>query len=569
MRNPLLVSILALPVVGMIPKAVAQTPTLITSISYEQNKTTSSTTLDVHVGLLQPGSPGYPCASPNTLTVTPEPFHNDDVTSIDGSADENEKHVRPVPEQGGYVYRIPVGVGKDLPVGWETVKLRISAFCNGSTPLSIPTMFVVRRYASASSLEVDVDQPEWNRSGNQDTLSLAIKSTWPTSIHGLVIIDDSSDPTRGNKVTQSYDDTVDAFTHNITLKTLVPLKPRTRYKYQVSFQSGAVSVSPSTALLPFTLPDAPTTDYVLSQLPTPDQLTVKDNSQDFKFTVQTSDPGTLNAVFDALKINGSDTVPGVASDKTYTFTIPKAFLQSDGQYSFHFDGNRTFPKQSLADKHPSVLVVATHATLGGPIGLGLSDDNASLVVRYCLSQQTSNLVRVSNDPTKFSVEGPGNLTKEEIGCKSGMFAYTSSIPLSSFKLQDPNIKPSSDTAKTASSSAPSQVPLQLNIVDASRSSVDPAAVLATLKITGVILPSGANTNVVIDAIKKLQDKNQRDSATKTLLANNVTKETIDALTKKSGVASNIVSVLGQVGKGLITAYFGIPAAPAPKTVATQ
>jgi hypothetical protein len=548
--------------------ANAQLQPWITSISYQQNKSGTSTTLDVHVGLLQPGSTGYPCVGSSLILDAPL-FHNADVTSIDGTADENDQHLIPSPEPSGLIYHIPVGMGKDLPVGWESVTLRLSAHCADSKSAS-PIAFVVRRYASTSVLEVDADQPRWNHSVKEDTLSLVIKSNWPTSIHNLVIRDDGADPgTRGNSVTQPYDDKVDSFIHNITMKTIVPLKGSGRYKYEVQFQSGEVSVVPLKPLPAFTLSEVPTEDFVLVP-PKPDELIVKDNTKDFKFSAQTNANGTLSVVFDNLKVNGLGTLRSSADGATYTFTIPKENLQADGQYSFHFEGSREFPKQTLADRHPSILIIAAHPKLNGPIGLGLSKNNDNILVTYCLSQQSSNLVRITNDPHSFSVEGTGNPIRDDVGCKDGVFAYSAAIPLANFKGRVPEPTPNQmATARSGASSGgstPPQLPLQLYIVDTSSKD----NILATFNISAVLLPSNSDTKGLVDALGKLQDKNQKDAATKILKETyGLDQSTIDSLAqigkKSNGAASTIGTLLGTVGKSFVSAYFGIPAAPASPT----
>jgi hypothetical protein len=507
---------------------------------------------------------------------------NADVTALAGTANVNPLHLNPSPESAGYVYHIPVGT--DLPTGWQTVTLRVPAHCAGSAQIQQSPSFVVRRYATTGALTVKVagGQPQWNRSGGKDTLSFVFKSNWAVSIHGLVIIDDGDDAsTRGNKVTQAYpDDGVASTTHTITLKASVPLIGGRQYEYDVQFQAGDFAVTPSTPLPSINLPAVPTTEFVLVQFPNADQLTVKDKSKDFTFQAQTSDNGTLDAVFDILQINDSNTLHGtaLADGLTHTFTIAKKDIPADQHYSFHFAGTRTATNQSLVGAHPSELVVATQTSLNGPIGLGLSKDNANIVVTYCLSQASSTVVRISNNPTNFSVEAPGNPIKDGTGdCpKGGPLPYTSTIPLSSFTGKVPETsttqaaKPgAASPAGPVGASTPPQLPLQLYIVDTS--SAD--RTLATLNIAAVLIPKGVDPTGLTKALTTLSDKkasvDDKSAATKALMDTyGLNQASIDSLTqiskKTNGAASTIGTVLGSLGKSFVTAYLGIPAAPATK-----
>jgi len=547
----------------------------ITSIKYQQTKLDADVFLDIHVGLLQPGKAGYPCTGSSTLTLD-SPFGNGDVTSIDGNADVNPNHLVPKEEAGaGVLFHIPVGTGKDLPIGWETVTLKLNAHCTGSEESRSPVpVIVLRRYASTSEFSVDAPQPLWNRSGTDETLSFNITTSWPSSIINLTIRDDGDDPgTHGNIVTAPYNDKGDSYTHAITVKTTVPLVSGRKYKYDLQFRAGQVNTTPLKPLGDFTLQGAPTQEYVLTRFPKPEELAVNDSSKDFTFQAQTSDNGTLEAIFDVLKVNGSKTVHGILSTDgsiyTFTFTIPKKEIPDDGPYPFHLEGTRKATNKPLEVKDQQAvlqLVVSTQARLGDPIGLGLSKDNANVVVSYCLSKETQTVVDIYADPA-MKVEGQGTQVKDDsFHCNAGAtMAYTAAISLKEYndKVASSKVPTSGAPAvKSGTATTPPQVPLRLDIID--KSSKD--RVLKTLTIAGVFIPKAADPKALVDALTTLSKKPTSDAkaaATKTLTDTyGLDQTTIDSLVKigqkTNGAANTIGSVLGTLGKSFIGAYFGIP-----------
>jgi hypothetical protein len=546
-------------------------PSWITSINYEQNRSGASTTMDIHVGLLQPGAPGFPCADKSTLTVDALPLTNADVKSAQDSAHVNPLDLNPAPESGGFVYHIPVGVNLSLPTGWQSFTLSVPVRCTGSAQGQQSPAIIVRRIATNDPLQVFIagGEPQWNRSGkNEDSLSFVIKSNSPVSIQNLLIRDASNN----NSVTQPYNDPVEATSHSIALKTLVQLQGSPQqYKYDVQFTAGGLVVTPAQPLPAINLPAQPTKDFVLLQFPTPDQLTVHDTGKDFTFDAKTNDSGTVDVVFDVALIGGSNSVKGTnsADGITHTFTISKNNIPPDGQYSFHYVGTRSAAPSSLANAHPSVLIVATKTLLTGPIALGLSPDSKSIVVSYCLSQTSANEVRISNNPSTFSVVGPGNKSDGTGGCAAGTFFYTATIPLTDFSNKVNKASAPSVAVQPAAPASPTppQLPIQLRIVDTSSA----ALTLATLNLAAVLL-TNQDPNEIISAVTTIADKNTpqaaKTAATQTLKQKyGLDQSTIDTLTqigkKTNGAGSTIGTILGTLGKSFLTAYLGIPAAPAP------
>lgn len=534
----------------------------ITSINYEQITTSGSTTMDIHVGLIQPGATGFPCPSGSTLTVDPLSLSNADIKSSQDAPHVNPLDLNPTAEAEGYVYHLPVGVNLDLPVSWQSFTVRVQAHCTGLQQVQPSPAVVVRRFATNNPLQVSIvgGEPQWNRSGGQDILSFVIKSNLPVAIQNLVI----RDANLHNVVTEAFSDPVDATSHNIALKSLVPLQGRQQYSYDAQFTGGGLSVTPIQPLPQINLPAQPTKDFSLVQFPGADQLTIRDASKDFTFTAQANDSGTVDIVFDTQQIDGSNTVHSTTSADgvTHTFTITRNNIPRDGQYSFRFVGNRPVSPSSLVDAHPSVLVVATKTFLTGPIGLGLSPDSKSIIVTYCLSQTPTNEVRISNNPSTFSVVGTGNRSADGIGkCNPNTFLYAATIPLSDFSAKVASAASSPVAALPAS--PPQQLPIQLEIVDTSSA----ARPLTTLSLAAVLL-SNQNPSDLVGAVTKVTDKNaskeSKDTAAQTLVKQfGIDANTVNDLrqlgNKGSGVGGTIATVLGTLGKNFVTAYLGIPA----------
>lgn len=547
-----------------------QSPSWITSISYQQNTTGDLTTMDIHVGLLQTN----PCGAGSTLTVDPLPMKLSDVTSSQGSANPSPIDMTPISETGGYVYHLKVGTNLDLPAGWQTFSLSIPAHCTGSTQIEQSPAIIIRRFATNSPLLVSIPgAPQWNRSGNQDTISFVVKSNWPVSIDDFKIRDDSNNPnTHGNIVTEPYTkDDMLATTHTVTLKTSVPLVGGQQYKYDGQFSANGLAISPTQPLPPINLPPQPTKDFVLVQFPTPDDLTIKSITNDFTFKVQANDNGNVDAVFDFQNIGGSTTVHSTTAvdGLTHTFTISKNNIPSDGQYSFHFIGNRQTAPTSLADPHPSLLVVSTKTVLTGPIGIGLSSDSKSIVVTYCLSQATANEVRIfteqdpSNGEPKASFAGDvGQPSNNTSSCEGGSKPYTATISLADFTAKLP--APTGEAAAPANAASAKPVPIQLRVLDVSGT----ARILASLNLSAVML-TNQTANDLINAVKTVINKTEPNDK-KTAAAKTLTDTykwdpaTVTALTqlgkKDSGAAATIGTLLGVFGKSVATAYLGIPAA---------
>jgi hypothetical protein len=547
---------------------------LITSISYEQKNSGDLTTMDIHVSLLQPDTANYPCAAGSAVVADPLPLKNGDVTSLQGSAELNTADLTPQPEgeKGeNAVYHLKVGPHLDLPPAWASFSLIVRAHCKGSVLSQQSPAIIVRRFATNNPLVVRIEgnQPQWNRSGNQDILSFTIKSSWPVSIRRLVIRDDSNNPdTHGNIVTLPYaNDNIEASTHNVILKTTTSLQGSQQYKYDIQFSAGALDVTPAEPLPPINLPAQPTKDFVLVQSPTPEQLTVKNGGKDFIFTAQASDSGNLDVAFDVLKINGSSTLNSttLADGLTHSFTIPKNLIPADGQYSFHFVGNRQVAPTTLADTHPSVLVVSTNAVLTGAIGLGLSSDSKAILVSYCLSQPSPNEVKIFTEQNSSFAGETGQSSIGAGGCDAGSSPYSATISLADFaaKLPSPPVGAAAPSG-TATPSAAKPVPIQLRILDVSST----PRILQSLNLAAVLLTNQNSTNF-INAVNKVTDKSSssadKATATKTLTDTfKLDQPTIDALAqigkKTNGAASTIGTVLAVLGKTVVSAYLGIPAA---------
>ena len=101
----------------------------ITYINYQQSTVGSSTTMDIHVGILQPGTPGFPCQPGTALTVDSLILANSDVTSSQDTARVNIVDLLPTAEPGGYVYHLPVGTHFDLPTAWQAFNFKTQAHC--------------------------------------------------------------------------------------------------------------------------------------------------------------------------------------------------------------------------------------------------------------------------------------------------------------------------------------------------------------------------------------------------------------------------------------------------------
>jgi hypothetical protein len=193
-------------------------------------------------------------------------------------------------------------------------------------------------------------------------------------------------------------------------------------------------------------------------------------------------------------------------------------------------------------------------------------------VSYCLSKLSTNEVRISNNPSTFSVVGPGNSSVTgNGGCNTGTTSYKATIPLSDFSAKVPKpsatlaaAKPPNAPTIPAVASTPPQLPIQLSIVDTSSA----ARNLATLNLAAVLL-TNQDPNDLINAVKTIADRNStptsKATATQTLASKyGLDQSTIDALTqigkKTNGAAATIGTVLGVLGKSVVTAYLGIPAA---------
>jgi len=389
------------------------------------------------------------------------------------------------------------------------------------------------------------------------------------TIRNLVVRDDSNNPnTHNNIVTQPYiNDNGEASIHTVILKTSAPLQGVQQYKYDIQFLAGALDVTPTQPLPPINLPVQPTRDFVLVQSPTPDQLTIKDASKDFTFNAQTSDTGNLDVVFDVLKINGSSTLPGTTlpDGLTHSFTITKNNIPADGQYSFHFVGNRQVAPTALADAHPSVLAVSTNAVLTGAIGLGLSSDGKSIVVTYCLSQPSPNEVKIFTEQNSSFAGETGQLSVGAPGCNAGSSPYTATISLADFTAKlPPTAVQAAAPANAANASTPKPVPIQLRILDVSST----PRILQSLNLAAVLL-TNQNSTDFINAVNKVTDKSassaEKATATKTLTDTfKLDQPTINALAqigkKTNGAASTIGTILAVLGKTVVSAYLGIPAA---------
>jgi len=383
------------------------------------------------------------------------------------------------------------------------------------------------------------------------------------------------DVDNNNIVTSAYSDPIEATKHSMTLQATSALKGLHRYKYDVQFSAGGLSITPAQGLPAIDLPAVPTRDYDLVVLPTADQLLVRDLNQDLSFTAKTNDKGTLDVTFDTLQINGANVIHEISADGiTHTFKIPRALLPPDGQYSFKFSGIRTDDGAKLASSHEAVLVVITKTLLGGPIALGLQ--NGSIVVTYCLSRNVKNEVRISaaNSPTTFFVgaDGKQDSAGASTGCSKGGSQYTASLPLNDFSTKvtaasSPASGSSSSTAKQAAATpAPistMQLPIQLYILDTSNA----AEVVATLNLSAVLL-AHSDPKELVDNLNVLSAKNSKPdsktAATKALKDKfGLDQSTIDSLTqiskKTNGAAQTIATVLASIGKGVLTAYLGIPA----------
>jgi hypothetical protein len=571
MKQLALIGTFALGIFGWPALVHGQSLPWITSISYEQNKSGDLTTVDIHVGLLQPGAPSFPCASGSTVVADALPLKNSDVTSLQGSAELNSADLTPQPEGENAVYHLKVGPHLDLPPAWASFSLIVRAHCTGSVQSQQSPAIIIRRFATNNPLLVSIvgGQPQWNRSGNQDTLSFSIKSSWPVSIRNLVIRDDSNNPTTYNNiVTQPYvNDNIEASTHIVILKTSALLQGGQQYKYDIQLSAGALDVTPTQPLPRINLPAQPTKDFVLVQSPTPDQLTVKDASKDFTFNAQASDNGNLDVVFDVLKVNGSSTLNSTTSGDglTHSFTITKNNIPADGQYSFHFAGNRQVAPTSLADPHPSVLVVSTNAVLTGAIGLGLSSDSKSIVVTYCLSQPSANEVKIFTEQNSSFAGETGQSSVNAAGCNAGSSPYTATISLADFSAKlPPTAVQAAAPANATNPSTTKPVPIQLRILDVSST----PRILQSLNLAAVLL-TNQNSTDFIGAVNKVTDKNtspaDKATATKTLTDTyKLDQPTIDALAqigkKTNGAASTIGTILGVLGKSVVSAYLGIPAA---------
>ena len=529
----------------------------ISSVTYQQTKTGSSTNMDIHVTLLAPGAPGYPCTAGSTLTVDPLPLTNQDVQYSQDAPNVNPLHLKPAASAQAaneFDYHIPVGTNLDLPAGWQSFNLQVAAHCPVPGLVQQSPVMVVRKLATDEPLQVSIagGQPQWNRSGGKDTLSFVLNANRAVAIQTLLIRDTET----GNSVTAKISDPVDSTSHSIVAEVTPPLQLQGHheYAYAVTFTSGGMSVTPAQPLPPIDLPVAPTQDYALVQFPTPDLLSIVDTSKDFTFQVQANDAGTVDAVFDVLQFSdGTSRLHGTASadGMTHTFTIHKNDIPTtDGQYSFHFEGTRSSTESDLVGEHPSVLTVATKAVLKDSIGLVLSSDGKSIVVSYCLSKATTNEVRISNTPNTFSVVGTGNAAAPgTVTCSAANPGYTATIPLNDFSAKVSAAKPAADP--------PAQLPIQLRIVDTSSG----ASTLASLNLAAVLV--GGQTDDLVNSINKLTDKTataaDKTAATQTLTTKyQLGQSDINALTQ-AGKKVNIGTVLGSIGKNLVTAYLGIPA----------
>jgi hypothetical protein len=108
------------------------------------------------------------------------------------------------------------------------------------------------------------------------------------------------------------------------------------------------------------------------------------------------------------------------------------------------------------------------------------------------------------------------------------------------------------------------VPIQLRILDVSST----PRILQSLNLAAVLL-TNQNSTDFIGAVNKVTDKNtspaDKATATKTLTDTyKLDQPTIDALAqigkKTNGAASTIGTILGVLGKSVVSAYLGIPAA---------
>lgn len=574
------------------PTAPPTSPNLISSISYGQGATGSTSSMDIHVALLQPADAGFPCSAGATATVDPLILTNADVKSVDGTtAHINKDDLQPASETGGYVFHVPVGINLDLPSTWDSFTFVVQAHCTNSAQTQQSPRMTIRRFAATDPLQISIlnGQQQWIRSDGHDTLSFVIKASRAVSIQSL-IIRDTQPP--ANVITQPFNDPVDSTTHNITLVALDKFSGSHQYSYEISLTAGGIPITPAAGLPMFATPPAPTQDYALLHPPSPNDLIIRDASNDFSFNAIATDSGSLDIQFDSLTIQGSNTVHStVASDNvTHTFKIAKADIPSDGQYSFHFVGTRGVQPPNLNGLYESTLIVSTKTTLSGPVGLSLK--NGSIVVSYCLSQKSATSVKIApaSNPSSYYVGADGQ-SSVTVGCTGTSSGYTASVPLTDFSAKvnasasagggaaQPVAGPAGGAGQPAAGVAnpgsanvgSTTVPIELFIM------TSPGAnVLATLNLDAVLLNSQSQSGTAItSALSTITNKNsssdQKTAATKTLQTAGLSTDTISSLSKlgknSSSVTSAIGTILGTVGKSFVSAYLGIPAPSAASTPA--
>ncbi len=571
------------------PATPPNSPNLITSITYGQGVTGSTSSMDIHVALIQPVDAGFPCSAGATATVDPLILTNADVRSVDGtSAHINKDDLQPASEQGGYVFHVPVGINLDLPTTWDSFSFVVQAHCTNSAQGQQSPKLTVRRFAATDPLQISIvnGQQQWIRSGGHDTLSFVIKASRAVSIQSLLVRDTQVPP---NVITQPYSDPVDSTTHNITLVALDKFLGSHQYSYEISLTAGQIPITPVAGLAMFATPPAPTQEYALIQTPSQSQLIIRDGSNDFSFNAIANDTGSLDIQFDSLTIQGSNTIhSAVAADGvTHTFKIAKAHIPSDGQYSFHFVGTRAVMPPNLNGLCESTLIVSTKTTLSGPIGLSLK--SGAIVVSYCLSQKSASSVKIApaSNPSSYYVGADGQ--SSGVGwCSGTSFGYTASVPLTDFSAKvnasagaaghggQPAEEAGAGQPAAGGNAADGKagsttVPIELFIMTSPGSDV-----LATLNLDAILLNSQSQSQsgtAITSALSTVTNKNssadQKSAATKTLQSAGLSTDTINSLSKlgknSTSVTSAIGTILGTVGKSFVSAYLGIPA---PSTAAT-
>ncbi len=531
----------------------------------------------IHLKMMQASDTGFPCGPSGSVTV--EPLSLSDVNVTPGVANDsniNPLHLKPSTETGGYVFHLPVGNNLDLPTMWTDFTYQVNVHCTGSAQSQPFPTILVRRFATTDPLQVYVvgGQPQWNRAAGRDTFSFTIKSNRAVSIESLLI----RDKVNNNVATQTFNDLVDSTSHSVDLAASQTIAPQHAYIYDLKLSSGGMPVSPTQALSEIDTPPQPTQAYALQQTPSQAQLTIKDPSSDISFTAMANDSGSLDVVFDTLTIQGSNTLHGTtgADGLTHSFKLAKADVPADGQYSFHFVGTRTTAPSALSDSHESILIVSTKTVLSGPIGLSLK--SGQIVVSYCLSQKTPSTVKIAPASNTNNVyAGADGQASGGASCSAGATGYTANVPLTDFssKVQaststTPTVNRSSSTSVTTSpTSSSTAIPIQLFIIDTSSGN----QTLATLNLDAVLLSGASQSSAQLtSALQTITSKDASDAdkatATKTLTSAGLSTDAINSLAKngkKIDWAGTVGTILGTLGKSVVSAYLGIPAAATPAT----